>query len=357
MLKKLRIVLLIVVTIVTLTSTAVTATTYESSIKIIEVFDFGLIKTYVTKVETIDEFFTEQGIKYKDYDEIYIKSADGTLEKEVKQSNLKYEQLTENEFITVLRARPVNLNIDGERSQVMTCRDTVKEFLKENDIVIYDKDVIDATMSTPINSNMYITIKTYKEETITETEELEFSIEKKETEELPLGEERVIQEGQLGEKVLTYKITLLGEEEIDRELLSEEIKLEPSNTIIEVGTYVEPEPEPEPIPEPPKTNYVNTGIGNRAYKEVRVMEATAYTPYEGSSLGLTATGMKARYGVVAVDPKVIPLHTKLYIEGYGEAIAADTGGSIKGNKIDLCFESHQQMINFGRRKVTVYILE
>jgi 3D (Asp-Asp-Asp) domain-containing protein len=61
---------------------------------------------------------------------------------------------------------------------------------------------------------------------------------------------------------------------------------------------------------------------------------------------------------VAVDPKVIPLGTNLYIEGYGYAVAADTGGAIKGNKIDLCFEeSNSELRKFGRKNVTVYILD
>ena len=73
--------------------------------------------------------------------------------------------------------------------------------------------------------------------------------------------------------------------------------------------------------------------------------------------------MKVRYGVVAVDPRVIPLGSRLYIEAengtwiYGTAVAADTGGAIKGNKIDLYVESYSDAINFGRRKAKVYILE
>ncbi|WP_081328686.1 3D domain-containing protein [Neomoorella thermoacetica] len=87
------------------------------------------------------------------------------------------------------------------------------------------------------------------------------------------------------------------------------------------------------------------------------MLATAYTASseEGTADGRTATGIKVRRGVVAVDPKVIPLGTKLYIEGYGEAIAADTGGAIKGNKIDLFMDSKQEALRWGRRWVLVTI--
>lgn len=61
-------------------------------------------------------------------------------------------------------------------------------------------------------------------------------------------------------------------------------------------------------------------------------------------------------GIVAVDPKVIPLGTSLYIEGYGNGIAADTGGAIVGNRLDLCFSSHTEALDWGIRRVTVTIL-
>jgi len=90
------------------------------------------------------------------------------------------------------------------------------------------------------------------------------------------------------------------------------------------------------------------------------MLATGYCPCArccGKSTGITASGLPAGKGVVAVDPKVIPLGTKLYIAGYGEAIAGDTGGNIVGNRIDLGFDSHSQALSWGKRWVIVDILE
>lgn len=92
------------------------------------------------------------------------------------------------------------------------------------------------------------------------------------------------------------------------------------------------------------------------YIAVMSMEATAYLPSDGGGYGITATGIPATYGVAAVDPAVIPLGSRLYIPGYGEAIAADTGGAIYGYRIDLCMESYSEAMNFGRRNVTVYVL-
>ena len=87
-----------------------------------------------------------------------------------------------------------------------------------------------------------------------------------------------------------------------------------------------------------------------------VMTATGYSPFEGNGRGRCATGMRAGYGVVAVDPRVIPLGSKLYIEGYGYAIAGDTGGAIKGMRVDLGHTTHGEAEQVGRRKVHVWIL-
>ena len=90
-----------------------------------------------------------------------------------------------------------------------------------------------------------------------------------------------------------------------------------------------------------------------------IVEATAYTPQESAS-GITAAGYNVRKNpnmkLIAVDPKVIPLGTKVWVEGYGEAIAGDTGGAIKGRKIDVLFPTVKQALQWGRKNVKVRVL-
>jgi 3D (Asp-Asp-Asp) domain-containing protein/peptidoglycan hydrolase CwlO-like protein len=92
------------------------------------------------------------------------------------------------------------------------------------------------------------------------------------------------------------------------------------------------------------------------------MVATAYYAFGrgGNDIngnGITAIGLRARKGIIAVDPRVIPLGTRIYIPGYGEALAADTGGWIKGNRVDLCFESREECYRYGRRRIKIYLIE
>lgn len=95
-------------------------------------------------------------------------------------------------------------------------------------------------------------------------------------------------------------------------------------------------------------------------KEITV-KSTAYTAYCNGCSGVTATGINLKKNpnakVIAVDPKVIPLGTKVYVEGYGEAVAGDTGGAIKGNKIDVHMSTKQKATNWGVRTVKVQILK
>ena len=92
---------------------------------------------------------------------------------------------------------------------------------------------------------------------------------------------------------------------------------------------------------------------SRGAERVMMMEATAYT-WTGQR---TASGTWPAIGTVATDPEVIPLGTKIWVEGYGEAVAEDTGGAVKGNIIDVYLDTESECWQWGRRMVEVRILE
>lgn len=168
-----------------------------------------------------------------------------------------------------------------------------------------------------------------------------------ESDKLTKGTTKVVQKGVNGVNKITETNTYVNNE-VAEVTYKEEVVKEPVDEIVHVGTK-----------EVPTIPNLSTPV---EYSKVLNMNATAYCPCSrccGSySNGYTANGMKAGYGVVAVDRKVIPLGTKLYVEGYGYCVAADTGGAIKGNRIDLCYGSHSAALasGFGHKNVKVYVL-
>ena len=154
----------------------------------------------------------------------------------------------------------------------------------------------------------------------------------------------------------------LAENDSQKQLMTEVV----NHTLANVGNVAdmkgvadgEAGEEPEFIDEVQEVNNVNYSYDDSSqYASVMAMEATAYLPTDGNGAGITAMGIPATHGVAAVDPSVIPLGSRIYVPGYGEAIAADTGGAIYGYKIDLCMESYEEAMNFGRRTITVYVLK
>ncbi len=159
-----------------------------------------------------------------------------------------------------------------------------------------------------------------------------------------LGPGRLIKarDGQDGELREIYRVFITDGKVVGKELVATEKKA-PVDALFHMG----------------KAGF-STSRGSFSRHKVLEMEATAYDPSPRTigpkATGRTYTGMKAQFGVVAVDPRVIPLKTLVFVEGYGFAIASDIGSAIKGNRIDLCYMSRATALKFGRKKVKVHIL-
>lgn len=145
--------------------------------------------------------------------------------------------------------------------------------------------------------------------------------------------------GSQGRVTRTYAVIYKNGKAV-KDLISEE-RVEPEPTLYAMG----------------RATY-RTSRSGFTRKRVLTMSATGYDPTAGRGGGVhrTRTGTWPSHGQVAVDPRVIPLRSHLFIEGYGHAVATDTGGAIKGKKIDLCFPTYSQAMRFGRKKVRVHIL-
>ncbi|NLJ99828.1 MAG: DUF348 domain-containing protein [Clostridia bacterium] len=240
--------------------------------------------------------------------------------------------------VTVDRAKPLILHDYGKKKTIMIALPSVVGVLAKEEIALREGDGIDTNLYGLSEGEVpYMKIVREYTELIIEQEEIPFSTDLVVDPDLPSGERVVSQEGQPGIKENKIKIYYKNDKEIARELLCSEIIKPPLNkTVVHGSTGGDPS----------RGDMVH-GVG-----EEIIMEATAYT-HTGNP---TATGAMPKVGTVAVDPNVIPLGTKLYIEGYGRGTAGDVGGHIKGDKVDLFFETKEKAIKWGRRKIKVTIL-
>ena len=210
-----------------------------------------------------------------------------------------------------------------------------------------------------------VSLGTQNETTESETA---FTTEYVEDDSLPRGETRVVSEGQNGIKAVTSKVTYKNGEEISREVIGEDIVTPVKNRVIAKGT-ADVNAATAKSSSTAKSTSASTGgssINSMQYTKKITMTATAYTtsPSENGGYSVSAMGNPLRHGIVAIDPSIVPLGSKVYVEAadgswsYGVASAEDTGGAIKGNRIDLCFEmSPSKASNFGRQSCNVYILK
>jgi len=177
-------------------------------------------------------------------------------------------------------------------------------------------------------------------------ETIPFSTQRKDSSELRAGTSKTVRVGVEGVKLVQYKVVMQNGVETNKEVVSSKVLKQPQTEVVAVGR---------------KTQKFASRGGYFSGKKVISMVATGYSPSPrengGSTSGRTALGLKIGHGVVAVDPKYIPLGTRLFIEGYGNAVAADTGGSIKGNRIDLGHDTYRAAQAVGRRTVKVHILD
>jgi 3D (Asp-Asp-Asp) domain-containing protein len=174
-----------------------------------------------------------------------------------------------------------------------------------------------------------------------ETEVIEKKTVFQDDPETEAGEEKVLEEGEDGKKTRIIKTTFYEGKEYNRELVSVEIK-EPVDKKILRGTKI-------------VWKTLSTPDGEiRYWKKMRVY-ATHYDQHCPGCNEWTAIGMRAGKGVIAVDPTVIKMRSKVYIPGYGMAIAGDTGGAIKGNIIDLGFDD-ARTAGWSARFVDIYLL-
>ncbi|HHX17735.1 MAG TPA: DUF348 domain-containing protein [Clostridium sp.] len=296
-----------------------------------------------TMKSTVGEVLGQSGLEISEHDYVSL-----PLESKLQKKNTN--------IINIKRAVPLIVEMNGEKTTIMTVKDTVGEALKEEPINLYIGDKIEgATYSQKVEENMEVKVIKVKHKMVTEEEAIPYEVVEKENGNMEIGEQKVVKEGIEGKIEKVYVVKYEDGKEVYRRLMNESVVLEPSEKVVEYGTVA---------------SYVSSRGDRFRYSEVLEMRATAYTAsYECTGkrpgdpgFGITYTGIPVRPGIVAVDPNVIPLGSRLYVEGvgdvpdYGYALAADIGSAVKGDIIDLYKEDKESVKKWGVRKVRVYIL-
>lgn len=266
---------------------------------------------------------------------------------DVQTSSMNQYSLPENHVNDIKTSKKITVKDANEQYEIYSTQSTVGDLMDQGIITLDVKyDYMNVTAQDELFDGMTINITRVTFETVTEEVEVPFETKRVYTTNIEKDNELVVNTGINGKSKNTVLVTYENGTEKKREITDTVVIEKPVTEVIEVGI--------DPFERP------------KNYKKVIAASATAYCACArccGVCTGITASGMRAEYGCVAVDPRVIPLGTKLYIECadgsfiYGHSIAADTGGAIKGNKVDLFFPSHYEALQFGRRPVNVYVLD
>ncbi|MGI6065930.1 MAG: ubiquitin-like domain-containing protein [Bacillota bacterium] len=245
----------------------------------------------------------------------------------------------ENEnIIKITRAFPAEIQVDGKKLSVETLPVRVADVLAQAGVDLGEKDIVQPGLETIVKKGApAIKVSRIKEELITRKQKIAFHTEQKADTQLERGIRRIVRKGKEGLKEETIKVTYKDGEIINQELVSTKVLAEPVSKIVAVGTL----------------QFASRGGQRFQFEKVMEATATAYT-HTGRR---TACGTVPKVGTVAVDPSQIPLGSKLYVEGYGFGKAEDTGGSIRGQRIDVFLETEGEARRWGRKNVKVYVLK
>lgn len=249
-----------------------------------------------------------------------------------------YDGISDNMEINITKALQISVTADGKTETVTTLSATVEDLLKELEIKVGKDDIVEPALDQELKTGQHVYVRRVTTAEVTEDVVVEHEQVSRVNYNMAIGKTEITQKGQNGLEKRKYLVTYIDGEESERELTDVQVIKEKQDKIISYGMGVF-----SGIPKDLKYK-----------KKISNVKAVSYY-YEGNPVG--SYGLPCKYGTVAVDKNVIPLGSKLYIEGYGYAIANDVGTAIKGNVVDLYMEKYSQCIAWGARTVNVYVIE
>ncbi len=257
-------------------------------------------------------------------------------------------RLVDGDTIVVRHAIPITLLLGGERLALDVVGSTVADALIAAGVTPGAGLDVEPPLSTPLSAGLTISARNVFVRIVEEPVEMPFDVVTENDPTRDAGSRVIVTDGVPGKALRIHQVIVVDGVPGSRTLVSEQVVVEPVDEVVAVGTKRAGRPAT-------RTRATRVAAAPASGTKLTVT-ATAYAPGVDGVGTRTATGSRAGYGVVAVDPRVIPLGTRLYIPGYGYGVAADTGGAIKGDKIDVCFDTRAEAIAWGRRTVTITIL-
>ena len=302
--------------------------------------------------KTVDVWTTERNVGK------ILSAADITLQEHDEVTPELDSDLGQDQSITVQQAFQLTLIDGGKEQQSWSTSTTVADFLKRENIQLNEHDKLNRKADGFVKPGSIVEVVRVEKVTDVVEEPTNFAVVTKNDAKLLKGHEKVVQEGKKGSVQREFEIVKENGKEVSRTLLSEKVIEEPQKKIVSIGSKV----MVASAATSKKSVAVSRGDSSAPAggKEFYVT-ATAYTAHCNGCSGITATGINLRSNpqlkVIAVDPSVIPLGSKVWVEGYGYAIAGDTGGAIKGMKIDLHVPTKSAAYQFGRRQVKLKVID
>ncbi|MGI6488261.1 MAG: DUF348 domain-containing protein [Syntrophomonadaceae bacterium] len=279
------------------------------------------IKTYTFK-PTVGEVLAQKNIELGPRD-LVEPASDTRLEK--------------GTHITVIRAFKTKVLVDGQETEILSTPVSVARALDLAAITLGPDDIVTPGLRSLTRPGQDIKVVRVSHKMDSTDGVIPFPVQRVSDNTLEKGLTRTLKKGNNGLERQNIKITYHDGEEVKREVVDRRTIREPVPRVIAMGTITS----------------VSRGNLRLDFSRAMLAEATAYT-YTGNR---TASGRHPEVGLVAVDTGVIPMGTRLYIEGYGFAQAADRGRSIQGNRVDVFMESKDQCLRWGRRTVKLYVLD
>lgn len=259
------------------------------------------------------------------------------------------EKLSNDMQITVYYSVPYTLTVDGNTSSGESIAATVHDLLQELAVECGELDRVLPDPATELTKNTEIRVTRVSQEIVSESAFLPYAITSIPNNDLFVGQQKLTLAGVNGLSISTYLVISEDGAAVSKQLQSTEEKYAMSNQVVEYGT---------------RTHTQLANGDDLSIYQTATMSTTGYcscylccgkNPGD-YNYGITASGLPQGYGVVGVDRNTIAYGTKLYIEGYGYAVAGDTGDAVVANHLDLGFDSHSDALTWGWRNVTVYFI-